>query len=136
MNNVWETLPAQLQLRDADLVSLSAQDVEELFHKASCLDVLDQFAEIFWNEMSRVCSDESNLSMQECVDYLEERKRALGRHYSILKRKYSSKDWLPKLTALRYNRLELLLRWLCTRPDCERRSKEYLLEVNDDNSKK
>jgi hypothetical protein len=121
----WQSLPVELQLRDADLVSLSLQDIEALFKQATKLGVVDQFAELFWDAMSRVRNKPDNVSIQRCVEFLEERKRTLGRACAY---RYNS-PYAKRYFAIRYNECEYNIRWLVEQYNCGRKSSNYLMEV-------
>lgn len=121
----WQSLPVELQLRDASLVSLSLQDIEALFKQATKLGVVDQFAELFWDAMSRVRNKPDNVSIQQCVEFLEERKRTLGRACAY---RYNSPH-AKRYFAIRYNECEYNIRWLIEQYNCGRKSSNYLMEV-------
>lgn len=125
----WQSLPEELQLRDADLRSLSMQDVEVLFNIATRKGVVDQFASLFWPAMDRARNNESIASIQRCVEFLEERKRTLGRTYDKERAKNYSSYWLARYIALRYNECEYNIRWLTEQYRCARKSQPHLLEV-------
>lgn len=124
----WQDLPAELQLTDADIKSLTTSDVESLFKSAEALGVSHHFSELFWEAVARVRCNPANASIQQCVDFLEERKRAIGRTYSIVKKRYPN-GWLPRWQAHRYNECEYNIRWLVEQYGVNRSSKPYLLEV-------
>lgn len=120
----WQSLPTELQLRDIDMVSLTLQEVEELFTTAAKLGVVEQFSEVFWEAMHRVRDNPTSATMQKCVNFIEERKRTLGRCYDI-----SKMPEIKEFFAIRYNEAEYCIRWLIDQYDCERKSKPYLMEV-------
>lgn len=122
--DAWQTLPTELQLRDADLVSLSLQKVEYFFELAAKLGVLDQFTKLFWPAFERACSNPDNCSIQRCVELLEERKRTLGRCYDHSRDTIISKRFF----AMQYNNCEYNIRWLTEQYNCTRTTKPYLLE--------
>lgn len=125
----WQDMPTELRLRDAKLVSLSMQDVEALFNLATKFGVVDQFAELFWPAMSRARSNPTAVSIQQCVNLLEERKRSIGRAYDNARKKYGKDHWLTFYQAIKYNECEYNIRWLVDQYGCERFTKDYLLEV-------
>lgn len=122
--NTWQSLPTELQLRDAEIASLSTQQVDNLFKRAKELSVLEPFTELFWDAMNRIYSNDA-VSMQRCVELLEERKRTLGRAYSYRKNSEFAKQYF----AIRYNECEYNIRWLVEQYGCKRKTKNYLLEV-------
>ena len=121
----WQSLPKELQLRDADLTSLSLQDIEALFKLATELDVVEEFSKLFWDAMSRVRNNPDAASIQQCVNFLEERKRTLGRVHDLRCNSPQAKKYF----AIKYNEVEYNIRWLVEQYDCTRKTKEYLLEV-------
>lgn len=121
----WQSLPKELQLRDADLMSLSLQDIEALFKQATKLDVVDEFSKLFWEAMSRVRNNADATSIQQCVNFLEERKRTLGRVHDLRCNSANAKKYF----AIKYNEVEYNIRWLVEQYDCTRKSEPYLLEV-------
>ena len=123
MNN-WQLLPKELQLRDWKLQSLTLQETEALFEKAREMCVVDLFAELFWEAMNRVRCDAKRSQVDNCVAFLEERKRTLGRVYDI-----EQSPVAKKFFAIRYNECELAIQWLVQQYECYRKSKPYFLEV-------
>lgn len=126
----WNDLPKELQVSDATMASLSLQDVNDLFELASKYNKLIQsaFAELFWEAMNRVRCNANGVSVQRCVEFLEERKRSIGRTYNIAKKRYPN-GWLTSYQAFRYNECEYNIRWLVEQYNCTRKTKPYLLEV-------
>lgn len=121
---VWQSLPTELQLRDAEIASLSTAQVDNLFIRAKQLSVLEPFTNLFWDAMNRIYGKDS-ASMQRCVELLEERKRTLGRAYAYRK----NSEFAKKYFAIRYNECEYNIRWLVEQYNCKRKTKNYLLEV-------
>lgn len=124
----WQNLPKCLQKTDAEIAQMSWSEIQALFNCAEDLGVLNVFSELFWDAVNRVRCGPDNTSMQQCVDFLEERKRSLGRMYSITKARYPT-GWLARFTAVKYNECEYNIRWLVDQYCCVRRSEPYLLEV-------
>lgn len=123
--NSWQNLPKDLQLRDAQIASLTSKEAEQFFKLASQKCVLNTFTELFWEAMQRIRNNPNNASLQRCVDFLEERKRTLGRAYSYK----NNSEIAKKLFAIHYNEVEYNIRWLLEQYNCTRKSKPYLLEV-------
>lgn len=121
----WQSLPKDLQLKDEVIATLSFSETEALFLLAEQYGVTEEFTQLFWEAMSRVRNNADNVSIQKCVEFLEERKRTLGRAYSW----QHNSDVAKKFFALRYNECEYNIRWLVEQYDCTRKSKPYLLEV-------
>ena len=121
----WQQLPKDLQLKDEAIAALSFSETEALFLLAEQYGVVEEFAQLFWEAMSRVRNRADNVSIQKCIEFLEERKRTLGRAYSW---RHNS-DVAKKFFALRYNECEYNIRWLVEQYDCTRKTKPYLLEV-------
>lgn len=124
----WQSLPKCLQRTDKEIANISWAEVDMLFNYATELGIVDKFSELFWIAMNRVRCNPNNASIQQCVNFLEERKRTIGRAYSIAKRKYPN-GWLTRYQAIRYNECEYNIRWLVEQYKCTRKTKEYLLEV-------
>ena len=127
--NCWQSLPKELQLRDADIASLSTEQAGCYFKLANQLGVREEFGELFYAAMQRVVNPDT-ACIQGCVDLLESYKRQMGRRYD---RELCARDgkynWLADLIALQYNKIEYNIRWLTDQYDCVRRTKPYLLEV-------
>lgn len=121
----WQNLPNELQLRDEDILSLKFKDVERLFTIADEHNVVEQFASLFWPAMARVRNNPANVSLQRCVELLEERKRSLGRLYDTYRCFPDTKTFY----AIRYNECEYNIRWLVEQYGVVRKSEPHLLEV-------
>ena len=121
----WQQLPKDLQLKDEAIAALSFSETEALFLLAEQHGVSEEFAELFWEAMSRIRNNADNVSIQKCVEFLEERKRTLGRAYNWRLNSKIAKKFL----ALRYNECEYNIRWLVEQYNCKRKTKPYLLEV-------
>lgn len=121
----WQNLPNELRRTDAELATIGLNEVQALFDHAAKLNVLDEFSELFWDAMNRVRNNPDATSIQQCVNFLEERKRTLGRCYDYSRNSQNAKKYF----AIKYNECEYNIRWLVEQYDCTRKTKEYLLEV-------
>ena len=122
--NSWQLLPEDLQLRDWQIQSLTLKETKDLFEKATKLGVVDVFTELFWEAMNRVRCNAKRVHADKCIEFLEERKRTLGRIYDA-----EPSPIVKKFFAIRYNECELAIRWLVEQYKCYRKSKPYFLEV-------
>ena len=121
----WQSLPESIRRTDAEIANITWHEVNALFDHATKLGVINQFAELFWDAMSRVRNKPDNVSIQQCMEFLEERKRTLGRACAY---RYNSPH-AKRYFAIRYNECEYNIRWLVEQYNCERKSSNYLMEV-------
>lgn len=124
----WQSLPEPLRLPDGVLEKLTLQDIVNLFKYAEEMGVTDTFTKLFWNAMMRVRANSKRVSIQMCVDLLEERKRTLGRAIN-----YKHNSPIAKLFfSIRYNECEYNIRWLVEQYECNRKTKPTLLKIKND----
>lgn len=124
----WLDLPEELRLKDTEIAYMPASRTKELFEKAEQLGVLDDFTNLYWEATQRIYGDTGYPNMQKCVEFLEERKRTIGRYYNMCKLKYGN-AWLTRFQTIRYNEAESHIQWLVSQYGCKRTSKRHYLEV-------
>lgn len=123
----WMALPDELRPHNYDIQHISLQEMEQLFKKADKLEVLDRFAELFWDTIQR--ARQSKASLQEALNLLEEQKRLVGRQYDKMPLNTLVSKARRNYIAIKYNEIEHQIRWMVSTFGLNRTSEPYTLEV-------
>lgn len=117
----WNDYTDDLHPSDTELITMSVQDVEKLFYKATAVCDINEYADAFWTHYSSILN--SQASLQGIVNTLEQLKRRLGRKYDINKNDFILRRYL----ACKYNCVEAQIQYICSTFNVKRKSKAYYL---------
>ena len=108
-------------LTDYEVSKLSLSQLEDIFNTArNVLHPSDftKWSQDFWAAVNRVRSGANSQNMQAVVEHLDNYKRRLGRAYC---------NGRSPFIKVRYNEVEISIRWLVQQYEVKRTYKDYLL---------
>lgn len=110
--------PTDLQLDPEQIATLQTDEIQQLFEKAECYGILNEFSDYFWTAVSLNNPPKDDFVTKRALLWLEEYKRHLGRAYNNTK---------SSTIYDKYNQLEIFLQQFCLKFGLERKSQRYVL---------